>query len=163
MMFSIFRKKHIKIMHTHEWKLVACNDSYYTNYTDTGETKYWKQRFYECACGDRKHTDNLPDYTSHAGIKTAKQNWLDAGVVPKNSYFPDENSGYVRPPEQEKLDPVLAYQKTLEDIQKALGVVINRDFELETKYPNLKKAADEYHRQLDKYRNFERLKGTENE
>ena len=93
-------------------------------------------------------------------MEKAKQNWIDVGIVPKGSYHPNEDTNYVRidDVEREKLDPVLAYQKTLEDIQKSLGVVLNRDFNLEAQYPKLKAAADEYHRQLDKYRNFESLK-----
>jgi hypothetical protein len=151
-----------KFFHTHRWQLVAVNDQYQTNYTDTGNVKNWNQRFYQCQCGARRHTDDLPSHQSHKGIAEARRNWIDIGVVPKGSYLPGPQSGYMKvtDDDREKLDPVLKYQRTLEDIQRSLGVVINRDFDLEAKYPKLKEAADEYHRRLDKYRNFEQLKGT---
>ena len=161
-MFKLFNRN---LMHTHDWELVAVNDKFHTNYTDTRKTEYWQIRFYRCSCGARKHTDNVPDYTPHTGVKTAKKNWIEAGVVPKNSYHPTDNTNYVKVDdiEREKLDPVLEYQKTLDELVKSLGVVINRDFDLEARYPQLREAADEYHRRLDKYRNFESLKETENE
>jgi hypothetical protein len=158
-MFNIFKPKH-----EHDWELVAVNDKYNTTYTDTKETKYWSMRFYKCACGERKYSDDRnSSYDVHEGIDKAKANWIDAGVVPVNSYDPTESTNYVKIDdiEREKLDPVLQYQKTLDEISKSLKVVLNRDFDLETKYPKLKAAADEYHRQLDKYRNFESLKETE--
>ena len=158
-MFSCL-KRHL--IHKHEWELVALNDSYRTDYTDTGETKHWHQRFYRCSCGARKHSDNRGKYIKHEGIDKARDNWIDAGVVPSKSYFPDQNRGYFKPSDAERkeLDPVLEYQKTLQDMVDSLGVIINRDFKLESKYPQLKAAADEYHRRLDKYRNFENLKET---
>ena len=156
-MFNIFKPKH-----EHDWKLVAVNDKYNTTYTDTKETKHWQMRFYKCNCGERKFSDNRPPHTYivHEGMDKARANWIDAGVVPVNSYDPTESTNYVKIDdiEREKLDPVLQYQKTLDEISKSLKVVLNRDFDLETKYPKLKAAADEYHRQLDKYRNFENLK-----
>ena len=149
--------------HQHDWKLVALNDSYHTTYKDTGEIKHWYQRFYECSCGARKHSDNREKYQKHEGIDQARDNWIDAGVVPTKSYHPSENTNYVKIEdiERKQLDPVLEYQKTLQDMVDSLGVVINRDFDLEARYPKLKEAADEYHRRLDKYRNFESLKETE--
>lgn len=152
-----------KPLHSHTWKLVALNDQYHTNYTDTGQKKQWHQRFYECSCGARKHTDNREKYQRHEGVDAARDNWIDAGVVPKGSYLPNEKSGYFKPSDEDRtaLDPVLQYQKTLQDMVDSLGIVINRDFKLESKYPKLKEAADEYHRRLDKYRNFESLKETE--
>ena len=156
-MFKIFKPRH-----EHDWELVAVNDKYHTTYSDTNETKYWQMRFYKCNCGERKFSDNRPPHTYivHEGMDKARANWIDAGVVPLNSYHPSQNQHYVKIDdiEREKLDPVLQYQKTLDEISKSLKVVINRDFDLEIKYPKLKAAADEYHRQLDKYRNFESLK-----
>jgi hypothetical protein len=156
-MLKIFKSRH-----EHNWQLVAVNDKYHTTYTDTKETKHWQMRFYKCNCGERKFSDNRPSHTYivHEGMDKAQANWIDAGVVPVNSYDPTESTNYVKIDdiEREKLDPVLQYQKTLDEISKSLKVVLNRDFDLETKYPKLKAAADEYHRQLDKYRNFESLK-----
>lgn len=154
-MFKLFKPRH-----EHNWKLIALNDQYHTTYTDTNKTVHWNQRFYQCDCGARKHTDNREKYQKHEGVDQAKQNWIDTGMVPKGSYLPNENSGYFKPTDEDRaaLDPVVAYQKTLEDMAKTIGVVINRDFDLEARYPKLKAAADEYHRQLDKYRNFESLK-----
>jgi len=151
--------------HEHDWELVAVNDKYHTNYSDTGKTEYWQIRFYRCDCGVRRATDNYKGYGPHAGMQDAKKNWVEAGVVPTKSYHPSENTNYVKIDdiEREQLDPVLEYQKTLNELVNSLGVVINRDFDLEARYPKLKEAADEYHRRLDKYRNFEKLKETENE
>jgi hypothetical protein len=155
-----------KIFHKHEWELVATNDSYHTTYTDTGKTKHWEMRFYKCTgCNARRYSDNYNNSYLHTGMQKAKQNWLDTGVVPKNSTHPKNSSEYtsITDVEREQIDPVLAYQKTLEDMQKSLSVVINRDFDMEAKYPKLKEAADEYHRRLDKYRNFDALKETSND
>ena len=160
-MFKLFKKYS---NHSHDWELVAVNDQYHTSYSDTGETKYWQMRFYKCRCGERKYTDDRPSsHITHQGMEKARQNWIDTGVVPKNSYNPADNSNYVKIDdiERKELDPVLAYQRTLDELVNSLGVVINRDFDLEARYPKLKSAADEYHRQLDKYRNFEKLKETE--
>lgn len=162
-MFKLFNRKP---RHTHDWKLVSVNDMYHTNYTDTGITKYWQMRFYKCSCGERKVSDNRKNnYTIHPGMEEAKKNWLDTGVVPTKSYHPAENTNFVKIDDlaRKELDPVLAYQKTMEELVNSLGVVINRDFDLEARYPKLKEAADEYHRRLDKYRNIENLKETENE
>ena len=160
-MFKLFKRNPI---HQHEWELVAVNDKYHTTYADTGEIKYWSMRFYKCSCGERKYSDDrTSSYITHAGMEKCKKNWIDTGVVPKDSYHPKTNSRYIQIDdiECEKLDPVLEYQKTLDELVKSLGVVINRDFDLEARYPNLKEAADEYHRRLDKYRNFEKLKENE--
>ena len=149
------------LFHTCKPELVALNDEYHTTYSDTGNKKYHQMRFYRCSCGKRSFkTDYEFKYSKHAGIEQAKQNWLDTGVVPGKSYHPAESNYYVKIDDlaREKLDPILAYQQTLDDIQKSLKVIINRDFILEDKYPELKKAADEYHRRLDKYRTFESLK-----
>lgn len=153
-MFGIFRR------HTHDWQLVAINDKYKTNFTDTGETREWEQRFYQCACGERNHTDNRTRPTDHKGIEKVKKNWVEAGVVPAGSYYPGDQQGFIKPSDaiREEIDPVLKYQRTLEDMQKTLGVVLNRDFDLEAKYPKLKKAADDYHQQLEKYKMFDQLK-----
>lgn len=160
-MFNIFNKKP---KHTHDWELVAVNDKYYTTYTDIQKTVYWEMRFYKCNCGQRKFTDNLKN-KKHEGVENAKKNWIDAGFVPANSTHPSSDPFYIQVDdiEREKIDPVLEYQKTIDDLVMALGVVLNRDFNLEERYPSLKKAADEYHRQLNKYRNFENLKKTDNQ
>ena len=162
-MFKLFKRTP---KHEHDWELVAVNDTYRTTYSDTGETEYWQMRFYKCSCGDRKYEDNNTcKYATHEGMEKAKKNWIDTGVVPTKSYHPAKSTNYVKIDdiEREKLDPVLEYQKTLNELVKSLGVVINRDFDLEARYPKLKEAADEYHRRLDKYRNFENLKETNND
>lgn len=160
-MFNIFNRKP---NHTCDWELVAVNEKYYTTYTDIQKTVYWEMRFYKCNCGKRKLTDNLRN-KKHEGIEKARKNWIDAGVVPANSTHPLDDSQYIQVDniEREKLDPVLEYQKTIDDLVMALGVVLNRDFNLEEQYPSLKEAADEYHRRLSKYRNFESLKKPNNE
>ena len=159
-MIKLFRRTP---KHQHDWELVAVNDKYHTNYTDTGKTEYWQIRFYRCECGARRATDNYKGYSPHAGMQDAKKNWIESGVVPTKSYHPSGNTNYVKIDdiEREQLDPVLEYQKTLNELVNSLGVVINRDFNLEAQYPKLKEAADEYHRRLDKYRNFEKLKENE--
>lgn len=156
-MFKLFRRKN---RHKHKWELVAVNDNYNTHYTDINKTQYWQMRFYQCNCGARGFTDNRDKNVKHKGMDEAKKNWVEVGVVPKNSYHPteDKNNIKIDDIERKKIDPVLQYQKTLQDLADSLGVVINRDFDLEARYPKLKEAADEYHRQLEKYRNFENLK-----
>jgi hypothetical protein len=154
-MFKIF-----KPAHEHKWKLVACNDSYHTHYTDTNKKVYWKQRYYKCDCGARKHEDDRPSKnTVHEGLEAAKKNWIDAGVVPSNSYYPDEKNGFIKIDSlpDEKVDPIEKLNRNLEDLARVVNC-IKRDYDLEAKYPKLKEAADEYNRRLDKYRNFENLK-----
>jgi hypothetical protein len=154
--------KWFKPQHQHRWELVACNDNYHTEYTDTGKKVYWNQRFYKCSCGDRKHEDSRTQYQLHEGVDAAKKNWIDAGVVPNSSYYPGTQNGYVKIDDvpQAKLDPIEKLNRNLEDIARTVNA-IKRDYDLEAKYPKLKSAADEYNRQLDKYRNFESLKETE--
>jgi len=96
----------------------------------------------------------------HRGIKLAILDWTEAGVLPKGSYHPSNKIGTltVNDIHRQKLDSVLEYLKTLAEMKTALGVVLNRDFDLEARHPKLKEAADEYHRRLDKYRNFDTLK-----
>lgn len=151
--------------HEHKWKLVACNDQYHTTYTDTNKTLYWKQRFYKCDCGARRHEDDRPTkYQVHEGLEAAKKNWIDAGVVPNKSYYPSEQQGYIKIDSipEEKINPIEKLNRNLEDMAKLMGVV-KRDFDLEAKYPRLQKTADEYFRLLDKYRMVETLKGEKNE
>jgi hypothetical protein len=155
--------KWLKTQHKHCWELVACNDNYHTEYTDTGKKIYWKQRFYKCSCGDRKHEDSrTSQFQMHEGLDSAKKNWIDAGVVPNGSYYPGENSGYIKIDDvpKEKLDPIEKLNRNLEDISRTI-LAIKLDYDLEARYPKLKSAADEYNRQLDKYHNFESLKETE--
>jgi hypothetical protein len=144
-MFNLFKPRH-----EHDWELVACNDEYHTTYTDTKKTVNWKQRFYKCSCGDRKHEDNRTQYQLHEGIDAAKKNWIDAGVVPKGSYYPDNSNGYVKPSDEERkaLDPLTKYQQTLEDIQATL-LLVTRNIELEEKYPELKES---YLKHIELYR-----------
>ena len=154
--------KIFKPKHTHDWELVACNDEYHTTYTDTNKTVNWQQRFYKCRCGSRKHEDNRTSkYETHKGLEAAKKNWVDAGVVPNNSYYPGNQNGYVKVDDvpQDALDPIEKLNSNLEDIARTI-FAIKRDYDLEAKYPKLKSAADEYNRQLDKYHNFESLKET---
>ena len=154
--------KWFKPKHEHRWELVACNDDYHTNYTNTNRTVNWNQRFYKCSCGARKHEDDRKQYQIHEGVDAAKKNWIDAGVVPKGSYYPGTQNGYVKIDDvpQNSTDPIEKLNRNLEDIARAVNA-IKRDYDLEAKYPKLKSAADEYNRQLDKYRNFESLKETE--
>ena len=154
-MLNFFKPKH-----KHKWDLVACNDEYNTVYTDTSKNKNWHQRFYQCACGARKHEDDKMDFIQHQGIEAAKKNWIDLGVVPGLSYVPNESHGYykITNAERKALDPLLAYRQTLQDMVDSLGVVINRDFKLEEKYPDLRDAANNYHRVLEQYRVIEILK-----
>jgi len=150
-----------KSKHKCNFELVAVNDEYHTEWTDTNTKEYHQMRFYKCECGSRSITVDKRSNSTHKGIDKARKNWIDAGVVPVKRYHPTELSHYVKidDVERKQLDPVVAYQKTIEDMVAALGVVINRDYNLEEKYPKLKKAADNYHRELDKYRNFDNLKG----
>jgi len=146
-----------KLFHRCSPVLTAVNDHYHTEYS-TNKKIYHQMRFYRCECGKRSFDSN--NFLQHKGIELAKKNWKEAGVVPSSSYYPSNNASFIKidDVERKKLDPILAYQQTLEDIQQSLKVIMVRDFKLEEKYPELKQAADEYHRRLDKYRTFESLK-----
>jgi len=140
-----------RLAHSHNWELVACNDEYCTTYDDTNNKKvFWKQRFYKCNCGARKHEDNRESWNTHGGIEQAKKNWIDAGVVPGKSYFPSPAQGYVKPPEPEAaaVTPLAKYQKTLEDIQATM-LLVTRNIDLEEKYPELKES---YLKHMELYR-----------
>ena len=155
-MFKIF-----KLKHEHNWELVAVNDKYHTTYSDTNETKYWQMRFYKCNCGKRKFSDNT--HIVHEGIDKARANWIDAGVVPVDSYHPTESTNYVKIDDtpKEQLDPLEQLNKTVEELCLMMNV-IKRDFDLEKQYPKLKSISDQYQRELSKYRTFESLKGKDN-
>lgn len=145
-MFNIFKPKH-----EHDWELVAVNDKYYTTYTDTGKTKYWSMRFYRCACGERKYSDDrTSSYYVHEGMDKVKANWIDTGVVPLNSYHPSQSQYYVKIDDADRkaLDPLTKYQQTLEDIQSTL-LLVTRNIDLEEKYPELKES---YQKHMDMYR-----------
>lgn len=53
-------------------------------------------------------------------------------------------------------------EERLKTIEKVL-MIPERDAIMEAKYPSLKKKYDEYINALEKYRTFERIKGTEND
>jgi hypothetical protein len=136
--------------HVHDWKLVACNDEYRTKSSTGGAAHHWKQRFYKCSCGERKHQDDRREYDRHEGIDQARQNWIDAGVIPGKSYFPDESKGFYKPTDAEvkELTPLTKYQNTLDDIQEAL-MLVTRNIDLEEKYPELKES---YRKHMELYR-----------
>jgi hypothetical protein len=151
MMFkSTFKSTPKTLVHVHNWKLVACNDEYNTTFTDTKEKKHWRQRFYKCSCGVRKHEDNRQPHHKHEGVDQARQNWIDAGVIPGKSYFPGESNGFYKPTDAEvkELTPLTKYQNTLEDIQEAL-MLVTRNVDLEEKYPELKES---YRKHMELYR-----------
>ncbi len=158
-MFKIFKPRH-----EHNWELVAVNDKYNTTYTDTKETKHWQMRFYKCNRGERKFSDDRSSkYISHEGMDKARANWIEAGVVPVNSYHPTDSTNYIKIDDipKEQLDPLEQLNKTVEELCLTMNV-IKRDFDLEKKYPKLKSISDQYQRELSKYRTFESLKGKDN-
>lgn len=56
----------------------------------------------------------------------------------------------------------LDLEERLKTIEKVLAIP-ERDATMEAKYPSLKKKFDEYINALEKYRTFERIKGTDND
>ncbi len=56
----------------------------------------------------------------------------------------------------------LDLEERIKTIEKVLAIP-ERDATMEAKYPSLKKKFDEYINALEKYRTFERIKGTEND
>lgn len=149
-LFKSTPKTVTRLAHSHNWELVACNDEYRTTSSTGGNPHYWKQRFYKCSCGARKHQDDRGEYNKHEGIDQAKQNWIDAGVVPNKSYFPSAANGYIKPPEAEAavITPLTKYQNTLDDIRATL-LLVTRDAALEEKYPELKES---YLKHMELYR-----------
>ena len=120
-------------------------------------------RFYKCDCGERKFSDDRHTYISHEGMDKARANWIDAGVVPQDSYHPSQSQYYVKIDDipKEQLDPLEQLNKAVEELCLTMNV-IKRDFDLEKKYPKLKSISDQYQRELSKYRTFESLKGKDN-
>jgi hypothetical protein len=149
------------IFHKHKLELVAIDNTYHFMYKDQNNKKAYKEmRFYKCKCGKRASSNNLDKYDRHPGIAQAQKNLEEAGLLPTSSCHPEDDANFKTPDEvtQAKLDPVLEYQKTLNDISESLKVVLNRDFDLEAKYPKLKKLADQYHHELAKHRTYDTLK-----
>jgi hypothetical protein len=154
-MFKLFNSSKpstpVQPQHEHDWELVAVNDKYHTTYTDTNKTKHWQMRFYKCDCGERKFSDDRTHtYIVHEGIDKARANWIDAGVVPQDSYHPSQSQYYVKIDDADRkaLDPLTKYQQTLEDIQSTL-LLVTRNIDLEEKYPELKES---YQKHMDMYR-----------
>lgn len=56
----------------------------------------------------------------------------------------------------------LDLEERLKTIERVLAIP-ERDATMEAKYPSLKKKFDDYINSLEKYRTFERLKGTDND
>lgn len=56
----------------------------------------------------------------------------------------------------------LDLEERLKTIERVLTIP-ERDVTMEAKYPSLKKKFDEYINTLEKYRTFERIKGTDND
>lgn len=153
--------------HRHDFKLIAVNDDYHTTFSDTKGKVQWSMRYYRCSCGERRGTkSNDYRYTTltHSGVDAAIKNWVECGVVPPKSYNPADGAYYIKPEEDENknIDPLVNLNKTVQDLCVMLNV-IKRDYDIESKYPNLKKAADNYNRLFDKYKTFEDLKAGKDE
>jgi hypothetical protein len=58
-------------------------------------------------------------------------------------------------------DPLMQLNKTVEELCNMMGV-IKRDYDLEKKYTKLRSIADQYNKELSKYRTFESLKEDSN-
>lgn len=166
-MFKIFHK--YLNPHVHNHKLIAVNDEYTTNFTDISRTVKWSMRYYKCECGKRTVT-TTNDYSSsnyrltHSGVDAAVKNWIDAGVVPHNSYDPANAKGYIKPADddEKEMHPLVNLNKTVQDLCAMMNV-IKRDYDLEKKYPRLKTAADNYNKLFDKYKIFESMKAGQDE
>ncbi len=153
--------------HRHNYKLIAVNDEYHTTFSDSKRRVDWTMRFYQCSCGHRmaKKSNDCKYLTlTHSGVDAAITNWIDCGVVPQKSYNPADNSYFVKPnpEENEKIDPIVNLDKTVQDLCAMMNV-IKRDYDLESKYPKLKKAAENYRYLFDKYKTFEDLKAGKDE
>lgn len=152
------------IRHKHQYTLVAVNDDYTTTFSDQKTIVKWHMRYYHCeGCGQRaaeKTHDYHFKFVHHAGVEAAVKNWIDSGVVPVNSYDPVNKVGYVKMAvnnEVDKANPVAELNNLMQDMCDML-CVINRDFDIESKYPKLKAAANNYNRLFEKYKTFEDLK-----
>lgn len=153
--------------HRHSFKLIAVNDEYHTTFTDSTRKVAWSMRYYKCDCGFRmgkKTNDYKYTELTHSGVDTAIKNWVDCGVVPPKSYNPADGAYFIKPEEdqQKNVDPLVNLNKTVQDLCVMLNV-IKRDYDIEDKYPNLKKAANNYNKLFDKYKTFEDLKAGRDE
>lgn len=148
----------------HDFKVVAVNDNYHTQYTHTKQKKFHNMRFYQCVCGARKFYTDYPSstYSKHRGIDEAKKNWIDLGVVPSGSLDPRNDSNYVKVDQtpEESIDPLKELTKTVDALSKQM-MVIRRDFDLENKYSSLRTLAEKYERERDKLSQLEFLKGND--
>ena len=138
-------------------QLVAICDNYWrtTNYPTTGTTTYWVLRFYRCErCGRRWSDHNCP-FSVDGPLKESLKTWTEAGILPTESYHPSSKGK--TPEDIEEVDT--STQATLNGIVSVLKIVLDRDIDLEERYPSLKRIADEYHRELDKCKTVEALRG----
>lgn len=166
-MFKSLQK--ILNQHVHDPKLIAVNDEYTNTFTDTSRVVKWSMRYYKCECGKRTATATN-DYSyaaypiTHSGVDAAVKNWIDSGVVPKNSYDPADTAGYIKPADvdEKEVDPLVNLNKTVQDLCAMMNV-IKRDYDLEKQYPRLKTAADNYNKLFDKYKTFESMKAGQDE
>lgn len=140
-------------------KLVGiCDNRWYSNnYPTTGSKTYWTVRFYQCErCGCRWSESNYSDdQREHNALNTDRRNWSETGVLPPRTYHPKSRGVY--PDTLDNVDP--NHQATLNDLVEVMGIVLNRDVDLEKRYPSLKRLADQYHRELEKCRTVDILRG----
>ena len=122
--------------------------------------------------------NNVPYTTGVSGSTLAYSNGTASWTNPSTNFVSSNNNTIMTIPHGED-KVVLAEKATLDvkgnvkinglDLEERLKTIERvlqipeRDATMEAKYPSLKKKFDDYINTLEKYRTFERIKGTDND
>lgn len=134
---------------THDDDTVGINNNTYCT-TYGSKKEFHELRFYQCkVCGRRKfYCDINLEYRDHRGIKAAKKNWLENGVVPEGGTWnfkgPGNTAGYIVPDYLAKVvDNQERLALALEKIHERLAI-LEPDAKKLKKFPALKAAYENY-------------------
>lgn len=135
---------------THDDETVGISDNTYFTEMSSGAKEYHELRFYQCkTCGRRRFYTNLNlEYRNHRGVKAAKKNWLECGMVPEDGTWSfkgnGRNAGYIAPDYLvEVVDNQAKLVKTLEKIEARLAI-LEPDSKKMKRFPALKAAYEQY-------------------
>lgn len=135
---------------SHDDETVGINDNTFATLMGSGAKEYHELRFYQCkTCGRRRfYTDINLEYRNHRGIKAAKKNWLECGVVPEDGTYnfngAHKAAGFVVPDLVSKVvDNQEKIEKRLEKIEEHLAI-LEPDGKKMKRFPALKAAYENY-------------------
>jgi hypothetical protein len=133
----------------HDDETVGINDNTYCT-TYGSKKEYHEMRFYQCkSCGRRRFYSSVDlEYRDHRGMKAAKKNWLENGVVPEHGTWnfkgPGNTAGYIVPDYlAQVVDNQARLADALEQINQRLAI-LEPDSKKMKRFPALKAAYEQY-------------------